>query len=119
MFDPEEYLEFVEKIRRKTELQTQSGIRTALNRSYFSSMLKAKLRLEELGVILSTDDEIHQEILEKIKDQNSMMADKLNTLYDMRIKADYNLKETMDNSLISSVYGLAKTFNNKVKSKIN
>lgn len=118
MFDPDTLLEIVEKIRLKSELQTEAGVRTALNRSYFSSMLKAKLRLTELGVTLSNNDEIHKEVIEKIKEKNSGMADKLNTLYDMRINADYNLEETIDDSRITSYYGIAKSFNSKVKTRI-
>jgi len=66
MFDPKSLLEFVEKIRNKSELQNDAGIRTAINRSYFSSMLKAKSRLETLGETLSGDDEIHPKKYKKL-----------------------------------------------------
>lgn len=111
MFDPEKLLNFVELIRRKSELQTEAGVRTALNRSYFSVMLKAKTRLESSGTIFSDNEEIHQEVVEKIKEKNSKLGDKLNNLLEYRIKADFDLEFNANKDLITPIFGLAKSFN--------
>jgi len=119
MFDPDKILKIVETIRLKTEFQTEAGTRTAINRSYFSSMLKAKLRLEELGNTLPGDDEIHKTLIEQIKSKNSKMGDKLFALYELRIKADYDTNEEMESAAITSAYGIAKNFNGKINSLTN
>jgi len=119
MFEPKKFLEFVEKIRSKPELQSESGVRTAINRSYFSSMLTAKLRLEELEETLSENDEIHQEIIEKVKQKNSKMGDKLNSLHELRLLADFDLDFDADKSFIVNSHGMAKSFNGKVNSRLN
>ncbi len=119
MFDPKELLGFVEKIRRKSELQNEAGIRTAINRSYYSSLLKAKLRLEEKGENFSKNDEIHKDIIEKIKNKDSSMGDKLNDLHELRVQADFDLNFKPDKDFISHAYGIAKSFNGKINSRIN
>lgn len=119
MFDPKDLLDFVEKIRGKSELQNEAGVRTAINRSYYSSLLKAKLRLEDKGEEFLENDEIHKSIIEKIKEKDSIMGDKLNNLHELRIQADFDLNFHAERGLISNAYGIAKSFNGKVNSRIN
>lgn len=119
MFDPKDLLNFVEKIRGKSELQDEAGIRTAINRSYFSSMLKAKLHLENKGEIFLEDEEIHKNVIEKIKEKDNFMGDKLNNLHDLRMQADFDLNFRAEKGLIANAYGIAKSFNNKINSRIN
>jgi len=119
MFDPKKFLEFVEKIRSRSELQNESGIRTAINRSYYSSMLKAKLRLEELGETISENDEIHQKVIEKVKQKNTKLGDRLNSLHELRLLADFDLHFEADKGFIANSYGMAKSFNDKVNSRLN
>jgi len=118
MFDPNDLLEFVKKIRNKSELQNEAGVRTAINRSYFSSMLNAKSRLQDLGETLSENDDIHQEVIEKVKAKNTGMADKLNSLHELRMQADFDLNFVADKGFIAISYGIADSFNGKVNVKI-
>ncbi|BDQ31146.1 hypothetical protein NZNM25_01500 [Nitrosopumilus zosterae] len=118
MFSPDEFLTFVKTIRRKNELQTEAGVRTALNRCYFSSLVKAKNHLESKGNNFSNNEEMHKEIIEKVKEANETMGDKLNTLLEMRNKADYDMEFNGDSGLISPIYGMSKSFNDKVSSKL-
>ena len=119
MFDPKDLLDFVEKIRAKSELQNEAGVRTAINRSYYSSMLKAKLRLEDKGETFLENEEIHKNVIEKVKEKNTSMGDKLNNLYELRIQADFDLNFNAERGLITNAYGMAKSFNGKVNSRIN
>lgn len=114
MFNPNELLKFVKTIRRKQELQTDAGIRTAINRSYYSSMLTAKSRLEKQGEKFSETDEIHKHIIEKIKAKNIHMGDKLNSLYKLRLQADLDLEFDADKAYIAHAYGIAISFNSKI-----
>lgn len=118
MFEPKELLNFVKKIREKKELQTEAGVRTAINRCYYSSMLKAKLHLESKGIKISEDEEIHKNIIARVKNKDSSMGDKLNHLYELRMQADFDLEFKAEKEFIASTYGIAKSFNNKVHSRI-
>lgn len=116
MFNPEDYLRFVKIIREESKLQTAAGIRTALNRTYFSALVNAKERLEKLGMTFPATDEMHQAIIEEVKGRDSTLGDKLNKLYDLRLDADYNLELETKVGLISPAYGMASRFNAKARS---
>jgi len=119
MFDPDDLLEFVKKIRSKSELQNEAGVRTAINRSYFSSLLRAKSRLEHLGETISSNDKIHQKVIEMVKDKDTKLGDKLNNLHELRLKADFDLEFNAEPGFIVNSYGIAKSFNDKLHARIN
>jgi len=47
-----------------------------------------------------------------------MMGDKLNDLHELRLQADFDLNFNADPGFISNSYGIAKSFNNKVNSRL-
>ena len=118
MFKPKDLLDFAGKIRTTLELQNEAGVRTTINRSYYSSLLEAKLHLENEGENFTQDEEIHKNIIEKVKEKNAMMGDKLNNLHDLRTQADFDFEFNANKSFISVAHGMAKSFNDKVQTKI-
>jgi len=118
MFNPEDFLKFTEIIRRQPKLQTEAGIRTALNRAYYAALVNAKTKLEVLGVIFPDNDTIHQVISQEVKIRDNVLADILEDLYDYRFDSDFDLNYNVDHSMIAPVIGMAKRFNNRAKSKL-
>ena len=82
MFNPEEFLKITDTIRRQKKLQTSAGVRTALNRAYFAALVMAKIKLEDLGVFFSTNDEIHKQISDEVKKRDNILGDKLEQVAD-------------------------------------
>ena len=114
-FKPEKLLDVVSGICRNDKLHSQEYLRTALNRSYFSALLAAKIRLEELGEALKDSDEIHRQIIQKIKEKNSIMGDKLQELYNERLGADLDVNYNADLDIVKNTLFLSKKFNNQIK----
>ena len=118
MFNPEEFLKITDTVRRQRKLQTPAGVRTALNRAYFAALVFAKLKLEDLGVAFSTNDEIHRQISDEVKKRDNVLGDKLELLYDNRWDSDFDLSFVADKSLISPTSATAKAFISRAKSKL-
>jgi len=118
MFNPEEFLKFTEIIRRQPKLQTEAGIRTALNRAYYAALVNAKTKLEILGITFPSNDTIHQVVSQELKQRDNVLADSLEELYDYRYDSDFDLNYNVDTAMIAPVNGIAKRFNNRAKSKL-
>jgi len=118
MFNPEEFLKITDTIRRQKKLQTSAGVRTALNRAYFAALVMAKIKLEDLGVFFSTNDEIHKQISDEVKKRDNILGDKLEQLYDNRWDSDFDLNFIADKSLISPASATAKSFISRAKSQL-
>jgi len=116
MFNPEEFLKITDIVRRQNKFQTPAGVRTALNRAYFAALVMAKIKLEELGVTFSTNDEIHKQISDEVKKRDNILGDKLEHLYEYRWDSDFDLNFIADKSLISPVSAAAKSFISRAKS---
>lgn len=113
MFSPKDFVDLAEKLISERRFPDSAKTRTILNRAYYGAFLITKTRLEELGESFTSDEEIHKEVIHKLKEKDDNLADKLNNLYDDRMVSDYNLKEEPGADVRTNV-GIAKFLVNKM-----
>ena len=99
MFDSSRFLEIANKLLGDSSYRDEAGWRTAIGRAYYAAFLAAKKRLEERGCDFVDVDKIHQEVIQKLKSRKSDTANKLSTLRDRRVKADYYMDAPIDPKL--------------------
>lgn len=116
MFDSSRFLEIANKLLGDSSYRDEAGWRTAIGRAYYAAFLAAKKRLEERGCDFVDVDKIHQEVIQKLKSRKSDTANKLNTLRDRRVKADYYMDVPIDPKLSQGCAKLSEMIINELGS---
>jgi len=114
-FDPEIFLEISKQLRRNKNFDLKGRLRTSIGRSYYAAFLKSQLKLQSLGKAFSDDSRIHAEVrdnLQKLKQSN--IASKLESLFKMRVKADYKPYAKIDFSLCDSSISISENIINLI-----
>lgn len=75
----------------------EGRIRTVIGRTYYAAFLTTFKRLKELGASFREDYRIHKDVIEKLKEKDSGLGSKLNTLFDYRVDADYKMDTQVTN----------------------
>lgn len=119
MFQPEQFIDFANKIFRDKNQKTQAATRTALSRPYIAILSKSKSKLEQKGKTFPINKELHKEIVEELKNYDNKLADKLDDLHSYRFDADFNLSYTPDPELIPETTAIAKSFFRIAKKKLS
>lgn len=112
MFDPDENLGFATKVHRDKKMGDEAGIRAAVSRCYYSSLLTVK---PYLGPDKPDDDDLHDIAIDFVQNMDRELADRLITLYNYRIIADMADGVSWDRDVIASVHGMARVFNQSIK----
>jgi len=116
-FDPEIFLEISKQLRNIKSLDFEGRIRTAIGRSYYAAFLKSMIKLQGLGESFPDDSRVHYNVREILHNRKkSNIASKLNTLFDLRVKADYKLNAKIDNSLYQKSIILSENIMNLIES---
>ena len=118
MFDPGGNLEVAMQIYRNRGMCSKAGIRAAVSRCYYSSLLAVMPHLEP-GPRARGDD-LHRIAIAFVTGADARMGDRLKCLYDYRLEADIggdgNVEWTRD--LITELRGMAIMVNDYVRSSI-
>ncbi len=112
-FNPEAFLEIAKIIWNDKNLDREGRIRTAIGRSYYAAFLKSIIKLQSLGESFPSVHNIHAEVRKKLQiRKKSNVASKLNSLFEMRVKADYKPYAKIDVSLYNQSIRLSENIIN-------
>lgn len=103
-FDPNLFLEFAQKIVKDRKYEERSRARVAVGRAYYSAFLQTQRKLGELGFAFGDVHRIHKQVIDNLREVRPDLGDKLSTLFDRRVDADYFMnvdirEETGKNSI--------------------
>lgn len=115
MFDPEIYLEIAKELRKLKSMNLEGRLRTAIGRSYYAAFLTTLEKLRGRGVKFTDDSRIHSDVrdgLHRLKKSN--IASKLESLFRMRVDADYKLRTKIDDAKYNSCIRLSENIINLV-----
>lgn len=114
-FDPEIFLEIAKKLRQVKGLDFQGMLRTAIGRNYYAAFLKSLLKLQSLGEAFTDESRIHADVRDTLnKKRKSNITSKLESLFRMRIDADYKVYARLDNSVYQSSIHLSENIINLI-----
>lgn len=115
MFDPSKFLEFARKLLKEGDKFDEGAKdRTIINRSYFSSLLLTKIKLNTPVDPFPTDDKIHQVVVDRLRDKDKNLGNLLFTLHENRLKADLDLDYAASREVNDSI-GLAGYLEDQIK----
>jgi uncharacterized protein (UPF0332 family) len=92
-------LEIANKLLADRKYQDEAGWRTAVGRAYYAAFLRTKKKLEELGSSFPDTEKIHQEVIQKLMERHTDLGNKLDTLRDKRVDADYRMSAGISDGL--------------------
>ena len=114
-FRPEEFLEFAVKIHSEPDLQSPAGVRTAVSRCYYSSLLMAKSSLEHLGTRFRRNDDVHEDVVRTLSREHGAasreLADDLSDMNELRMAADLDVGSHVDIDCLGTAIAMANIFN--------
>lgn len=113
MFDPEGNLKIAMMIYEDKNMNNEAGIRTAVSRCYYSSLLTVKPLLQLDAPDVDNDD-LHMVVIDLVRKADRTLGDRLKFLYGHRLKADLSASVTWDKDVILDVHGTAKHFNSDI-----
>ena len=93
---------------------SEAGIRAAVSRCYYSSLLTVKPLLR-LSAPSANSDDLHMVAMDRVRKADRHLGDKLKFLYTHRLKADLANGVDWGRDVIIDVYATAKLFNSKVE----
>ena len=118
-FDPYIFLEISKQLRNLKNLDLEGRLRTAVGRSYYAAFLKSMMKLQSLGESFPDNRKIHSDIRNALHNRRkSNIASKLNTLFNIRVIADYKLNTKIDISLYQKSIGLSENIINLIDSLV-
>jgi len=98
-YDPQLFLEIANSLLTDKEYEEKGRIRTAIGRAYYAAFLSAKKELQEIGYSFADVHRLHKDVIETSMTKNSMIGNRLDTLHDHRIAADYEMMADITLSL--------------------
>lgn len=114
-FDPESFLEIAKELREIKNLDYNGKLRTAISRAYYAAFLKAQIKLQSLGHKFQDVHRIHADVRENLQmRKKSNIASKLNSLFEIRVRADYKINARIDNSLYNQSITLSENIINLI-----
>lgn len=117
MFDPGDNLKVAMAIYMDKSMDNEAGIRAAVSRCYYSSLLTVK-HLLQLDVTEAESDDLHMVAISRVRKANRTLGDLLKFLYVHRLKADLADDVPWERNIIAEVHGAAKAFNSEIKSAL-
>jgi hypothetical protein len=90
-FDPEGFLELANQLLSDKKYDSECKIRTAIGRAYYAAFLNAQNKLESMGESFTDEHRIHFDVITKLKERDAGLGDKLDALFEHRVKADYKM----------------------------
>jgi uncharacterized protein (UPF0332 family) len=99
LFDSSKFLAIANQLLGDASYRGEAAWRTAIGRAYYAAFLASKKRLEERGCNFSDVAKIHQEVIQNLMSRKSDTANKLNTLFEKRVNADYYMDVLIDPSI--------------------
>lgn len=118
-FNPERFFELAEKLVGDIEYEQTARFRTAIGRSYYATFLAAKRRLEELGYSFRAPQNIHQEVISATNEKNTLVGNKLETLRQYRVEADYQLNSLMTFEIARNCIRLSQSVLHTIKTSLS
>jgi len=115
LFDPEIFLEIAKALRKIKSIDLEGRLRTAIGRSYYSAFLIALEKLRGKGIKFTDDSRVHADVrdgLYKIKKSN--IASKIESLFKMRVDADYKVRAKIDDGKYNSSIRLSENIINLI-----
>lgn len=90
-FDPLLLLVLADNLCADVNYHDESKYRTSISRAYYAAHLTARCKLESSGFIFTEKKNVHQEVIDQLKNSNKKASDMLYKLRRDRNKADYKL----------------------------
>ena len=114
MFDPGDNLKIAMMIYGENSMNNEAGIRAAVSRCYYSSLLTVKplLRLSAPG---ADSDDLHMVAMGRVRKADRYLGDMLKFLYAQRLKADLADGVDWNRDVIIDAHASAKFFNSEVE----
>ena len=113
MFDPEDGLKFAMKIRGDRKMHDEAGIRAAVSRCYYSSLLAVKPYLGHHKT-LNTDN-LHNIAISHVQKVNRTLGDLLRYLHYQHVKADLCDDDSWNEDAIVNAHSAARQFIDDIK----
>jgi len=89
VFEPLQFLEVASRILKDRNYEEEPRWRTAISRAYYAAFLTVKKRLEEWGYSFADVHRLHRDVIDGAMKRDSTMGNKLETLFNHRVDADY------------------------------
>jgi len=89
VLEPPQFLEVANRLLNDSNYEKEPRWRTAISRAYYAAFLTAKKRLEEWGCSFAEVHRLHRDVIDGIMKRDSTVGNKLGTLFDYRVDADY------------------------------
>jgi hypothetical protein len=91
-FQPYRFLELADYlVDNSTHKDEECRFRTAAGRAYYAAFLITYKKMQDFGSLFRDKQHIHRETIEALQKYDSGLSSKLNTLFDIRVDADYNM----------------------------
>lgn len=112
MFDPDDNLGLALKIYMDRRMSDEAGIRAAVSRCYYSSLLTVK---PHLGPGKPDSDDLHGIAMCFVQGVDRSLADQLEYLYNHRVMADMGDDVPWDRDVIADAHATAKVLNGDIR----
>ncbi len=107
-FDPRLFLEIANQLLNDSHYEMEGRIRTSIGRAYYAAFLLARKRLQDIGYSFADVYRLHKDVIETLMDINTSVGNKLNTLFDHRVDADYRTEARITQELGKSCVRLSE-----------
>jgi len=99
--DPDEFLDLARALSGHDDLRGDAASRTIINRAYYAAHHSAMISLNNIGIYPLAgarypENTRHELVIGALRDKNDHLADMLERLRELRVTADYFLKESID-----------------------
>lgn len=90
-FKPNLFLGLAEKLIDDGRYNESSRSRVVVGRAYYAAFLGARNRLRQLGQSFNKSTSEHRQVINGLTQRKYHLGDKLATLFDKRVDADYHM----------------------------
>ncbi len=115
-FNPLDFLTLAEMLSDDANYQTESGFRTSVGRAYYATHHTVRAWLEGDGWKPKKKKRaMHQQVLDGLNDRDTMAANLLKKLIDLRVRSDYKLHKTVDAESVVEGIQLSKEIQTRIE----
>lgn len=116
MFNPEKLIDIGKKIINQTKWEKESRVRVSIASTYHGAFLASKKKLEDkFKTVFNDNNLIHKEVIEKLKESQSSLGDKLETLNEYRESTTLSLDSEHDITDATHCSGIADSLMTQIK----
>ena len=115
VLEPRQFLEVANTLLNDSNYCEEPRWRTAISRAYYAAFLTAKKRLEELNYSFADVPRLHRDVIDIVMKRDSTVGNKLETLFNYRVDADYKLKAFISPDLGNNCTRLSELIIRKIE----